>query len=340
MAFPFLVEEGFEAGTLGAFDAESDSANRLSFPHYSTLARFPGLSAPYRGAFCMMVELAPSATDAYVQETGGYDTSAAGTIWVRFQLYVSANLTMATTDELAIFQLWSGTNTVEGGVYINFTTASGVRLGVGESTASQFLSLSLGQWHTVELQAVIDSGGPNDGTLTLYLDGAAATQVTGLDQAAITSAVYGVIGQDAGTTAGYVLFDDCMADDLQLYNRTIRFPQVVLLTASGHVFMGQGGIEDLTVIDGGSGNSTADLYDTDMGNTTDLQRLVASAATTSNSARDNAANMPVQVRRGCYVLLGGTNPRALVKIGQSQAYWSDAAIRNHGLKRIAAPGDV
>lgn len=340
MAFPWLAEEGFELGTRGDFDAETDTGSRLDFAHYSTLAGIPGLPAPYRGAYCMRVDLGPSTADAYVQETGDYDTSASGSIWGRFQLYVSNNIVMANNDEFAIMQLWSGTNTVEASIVLNYTTTSGLRIGIGESTGSQFLGLTTGTWHTIEWRAVIDAGGANDGTIDLWVDGGVATQVTGLDQAAITSAVFGVIGQDAGTTRGMLLFDDIMADDLQIYFGAPRFPQVVHLTDSGHVFVGQGEVEDLTVIDNGSGNSQADIYDTDRGDINDVSKLVASARSTTASERNNAANMPITVQRGCYVSLTGTSTRALVKIGKAQGYWSDVHIRNLGARRGSTPGNT
>lgn len=78
MAFPYLSEYNVEQGDKGHFDSESDSASRLDFAHYSELARTPGLPMPWRGAYAMLVNLATSTTDAYLEETGSWDTAAAG----------------------------------------------------------------------------------------------------------------------------------------------------------------------------------------------------------------------------------------------------------------------
>src|SRR3989304_4043146 len=143
MAFQFLSQSNFEDGGLGAFDAETDTETRLDFPHYVTLARTPGLPMPWRGSNCMRVTLVNDGTpaDAYVQKTGSWDTAAAGTIYFRFMFYMTSDYVMANNDEFAIFQLWSSTNTVEGGVYVNYTTANGLRIGIGETSASSFMPL-------------------------------------------------------------------------------------------------------------------------------------------------------------------------------------------------------
>ena len=85
MAFPWLSECNFEDGTKGHFDTETDTETRLDFPHYSELARTPGMGMPWRGAYCARVNLANDGTpaNALLQETGSWDTSAGGTIFFR-----------------------------------------------------------------------------------------------------------------------------------------------------------------------------------------------------------------------------------------------------------------
>lgn len=336
MAFPFLSEELFEAGTRGHFDAASDSDGKMSFPHYSALAEIPGLPAPYRGAYAMRINLAGGTADAYIQETGSWDTAATETIWFRFQLWLGRGLTMADTDEFAIFQLWSSTNTVEASVVINYTTANGFRIGIGETAGTNFLPISLGQYHTVELKAVIDAGVGNDGTLDLQLDGSAATQVTALNQGDITSGVLGTIGIDAGTTAGNIIFDWIIADDAQIYPPDRRFSETFLMTASGHAFVGPGCLENVTLLSGAATDNIVQIFDTDVGNSNDSFDTVIELQNTANSETVDPAGVPCHLTRGCYVKLTGTNPRALVKI--CPLIWgSDGAIRNYGLRRVPAP---
>lgn len=339
MAFPWLSEAGFEDGSKGHFDVETDTENRLDFPHYSALANVPGLSMPYRGAYCMRVELANDGTpaDALVQETGSWDTSAAGTIFFRLMFWVSPTITMANTDEFAILQLWSGTNTPEGGAYINFTTANGLRIGIGETAATSFLGLSTGVWHCLELKFLIDSGAPNDGTIDGWLDNIAFTQVTALDQGVITSGVVGSIGQDAGTTKGVVLFDDIIADDARIGPVVDRYKQSQQMTASGHAFIGPGTVTGISLIAGAATDNTVSIYDTDTGYTTDSSNIVyAGGAAVASTTVDLLFNEKIEVRRGAYVVLGGTNPRANVRYCNPVSL-SDGSIRTYASRRKPGP---
>lgn len=342
MAFPYLSEEGFEAGTVGHFDADTDTETRSQVYHYTDLAAIPGLPAPYRGAYCYGVNLANDGTpaDSYLQETGSWDTAASGTIWFRFLFWVSPDITMANADEFAIFQLWSATNTVEGGAYINYTTANGLRIGIGETSASSFLGLTTGQWHCLELKFVIDSGAGNDGTLDGYLDGAAFTQVATLDQGAITSGVVGVLGQDAGTTKGYVLFDEILADDARIFPPVRRFAEDLLITKSGHVFVGPGRLENASLLSGAGTDNVLSVYDTDVAYTSDAAAAKLELKNTANNETVDPAGVPVTCQRGCYVALSGTNPRAIIKFSGTPAYGSDGAIRSYGTRRKPASGNV
>src|SRR5690348_14362698 len=128
MAFPFLDEEGFEAGTKGHFDAQSPTPfTRAGFDHYSTLAKRGDLrAAPYKGAYCFRHDLT-NTTDHYIQETGTWDTSASGTIYFRMMVLFGGAPVMTDGDIFSFFQLWSGTNTVEVSVGIQYTAANGYR---------------------------------------------------------------------------------------------------------------------------------------------------------------------------------------------------------------------
>jgi hypothetical protein len=331
MAHPWLTGNGFEDGTLGHFDAESDVGVRLDFPHYTDLARFPGMPMPYRGAYCARVNLATALDDAYLQETGSWDTSASGTIFFRFYLWFGGGPVMATTNEFAIFQLWSGVADVEATIAINYTTAAGYRIGVGETSASAFLPLVLNQWHCVELKAVIDSGVGNDGTLDLTVDGVAATQVATLNQAAITSGVLGVVGQDAGTTQGIVLFDDVIADDAQIYPNRIRHPYHRMSTFSEHLFVGPGTVSAAAIQTTGAAD-TATFYDTDIARTTDASNIVLPL---NNAKFDAGGDGEWHFQRGCYVALS-SNARASVLLSRGTdgpRYYTEGAQRLYGQRR-------
>jgi len=342
VAFPYLSEASFSAGTIGHFDTDTDTESRSQVFHYSALAAIPGLPAPYHGAYVYGVNLANDGTpaDSYLQETASWDTAASGTIFFRLMFWVSADITMANADEFAIFQLWSATNTVEGGAYINYTTANGLRLGIGEASAAQFLPLSTNTWHSLELKYVIDSGVPNDGTLDGWLDGSTFTQVTALDQGAITSGVMGVLSQDAGTTKGYVLFDNIIADDLQIFPPVRRWSQDQLFTQSNHAFVGPGRLENVSLLSGAATDNVLTVYDTDVAYVSSTSAAKLELKNTANNETVDPAGVPIDFQRGCYVVMTGTNPRAIVKFSKTPAYGSDGAVRSYGLRRKPAPGGV
>ena len=339
MAFPWVIEHTFELGTPGAFDAESDSDAKLDFPHYSELARTPGLAMPFRGAYCMRIDLAGGTAAAHVQETGDWDlTAGSGDLYQRFMVWISPDLVMANTDEFSLLQWWSSTNTVEAGVYLNFTTANGHRIGIGEATASSFLPIQLGQWITVE--TFFDPAGASASTLDLWIDGQAATQVGSFTSASITSGVLGTEGIDAGTTKGTILFDQVIADDLQIYPIAERFPREVLMTTSGHVFAGPGKIDNITLMSGAGTDCVVSIFDTDVANLNDASKIVAELKNTANNEVVDPAGMPVRIRRGAYVSMSGTNPRALVQVGYAPAYGSDGAMGSYASRRQEAAGRV
>ena len=333
MAFPFVSETNFETGTLGSFDAEADTESRLDFPHYSELARFPHThtAMPWRGAYCMRVKLENDGTpaDAYVQETGSWDmTAGTNDLYVQFMVWISPDTVMANSDEFALLQFWSSTNTVEAGVYLNYTTANGYRIGIGEASASSFKAVTTGRWICVEV--FFDPAGSSASTLDAWVDNSALTQVASFTSADITSGVVGVIGQDAGTTRGTILFDSVRADDARMYTPVERFPDSILLTKSGHAFIGPGSIDQVSLLSGAGTDCVMAIYDTDTGYTSAAGNLVSELKNTSNSER--VIDLPLELQRGCYVSLSGTNPRALMKLGRVANY-SEGIMRTYASKR-------
>lgn len=340
MAFDFISHENFELGTRGHFDAETDTDSKLSFPGYFELARTPYISMPWSGAYCMRVDLAGGTNDAYVQETGDWDmTAGSAELYMRFMLWLDPNLTMANNDEFAILQYWSSTNTVETGIYINFSTANGFRIGIGEASASQFLPISTGRWNTVE--NFFNPAGSSNGAIDMWLNGTAATQVGSISNASITSGVVGTIGIDAGTTRGVILFDEIITDDARIFGPEHRFPETVVMARSGHIFGGPGVIDNVTLVSSGTADNALAIYDTDLGNTDDYSNRKVQLRNTAAAGGEivDPAGMPAEVRHGAYLTLSGTadanGPQAIVKIKRAVAYGSDGAIRNYGLRRKA-----
>lgn len=337
MSFPYQFEANFEVGTLAPFDSETDTESRLDFPHFSDLSRVPIRLAPYRGAYCMRVNLANdgSPADAYVQEDVAFDMAADETKHIRFYFALTHDAVMANNDEFIIFALQSAGPVNEVVVVINFTTANGFRVGVGETGGTQFKPLTLGEWHCLELNVNLDNAGSNDGTIDAFLDNSAFTQITALDQAVTTQARMGVLSQDAGTTAGTVLFDQVVADDTRVGPIAIRWPQEILLTRSGHAFVGRGECS-VTLLSGAGTDCSLAVYDTDVGSTTAAGNF---AAELKNTVQMEVVprELDVRVQRGCYIVLGGTDPRALVKIHQAPNHFSDGNVRAYGLHRTAHP---
>ncbi len=348
---PFVLEEGFEK-VQGAsvhtdtshFDSTTDTLGRLSIAHYYDLARTPGLPAPWRGAGCLHADLAPGSADALISETGTWDTAGGGTLRVRFMLWTGNNLTMANNDAFAVHAMFAG-GTIEGGVFVQFTTANGFRIGLGETGPTSFQQLELDQWNAVEvLYAISATATSSDGTSDGFLNGNAFTQVTGLDQGAITVGTLGVVQQDSGTTDGDVLIDDVVTDTARIDYDLERFPDSVRLTADGHAFVGPGCIKNVTLQADNQGDLEVRIYDSDAagGATTAIPKPgmnpILELRTTAGDETVDPAGVPIRVSRGCYVEFTRTTESGFVTIQYSGAPRSDGAIRSLGARRKQRPG--
>lgn len=338
MAFPFLFEESFEAGTLGGFNSEVDTNSKLDFPHYSVLATHPLLDVPFRGAYCMRIDLSGGTADAYVEELEGFDAALAATIAVRFYLWVSTHLTMAASDRFSILRLQSAGPVEEIHVDIRNNAGAIEILMATEPSGAETLRaspLTLGVWHSVELLLLVDSGVGNDGTAQFFVDGAqVGATVTGLDQAAFSQARLGTIGIDAATTAGILLFDSLVVDNARVFPVRQRFPQTTLMTATGHVALGPGRLSGVNLVAGGAADNIVTVYDTDEANTADAGNVVGQV---SNGVANETEETLLTSQdggyftRGCYVVLTGTNPRALVTF--RERFQTPGFLRSYGLRR-------
>lgn len=343
MAIPYLSNFNAEQGDKGHFESETDTGARLDFPHYSDLAREPNISMPYNGAYCLRVDLAKSTSDAYLEETGSWDTAASGTIYFRWMLWVHPGITMANNDQFNILLLQSAGPVSEVVAGLIYTTAGGLKFGVGETAITSSLPIQTGKWIPVEVKAVIDSGAGNDGTIDYWVNGVAGTQVASLDQGAITQGRFGVVGQDAGTTAGVLLMDDLIADDARVYWPAERFPSMVPINATGHIFVGPGSVEGLSLLTTTSGDNIK-LYDTDVAYTSDA----TSAVFEVDASNLVSMSGPVYFHRGCYAVVTGSSCRGQVFLTRNwqkpgvtpPKYYNEAGMRRYGQLRKASLGNV
>lgn len=338
MAFPYIFQSNFESGSNAEWDSESDTGSLLDFPHYSTLARVPGAPAPYRGAYCMRIDLSAGDTNDHTVTEGDMDIADAGTAYFRWYMFVSSNFTASADDIFNIFELQQGGGTVEMSVSMQITAATNtLEIGFGDGTAqSSFVAWpTRGKWVCVELLATVSTGGA--GVATLFLDGTQVQTATTLTQAAAVGQCVLGTQNTLATTTGLLYFDQFVMDDTRIGPLEPRFSTEVLLTKSGHVFMGQGCLENISLLSGGAADNVLQVFDTDVANTTQSYKL--ELKNTAASELVDPAGIPVELQRGCYVSLAGTNPRAIAKVGFAQGYFSDGRIKDHGRRRKPAPGN-
>ena len=341
MAFPFIFEENFELGTKGGWDTETDTVSQLDFPHYSDLARFPwATAAPFRGAYCMRTTLSGGTADAFVTE-GALNIAAAARRFFRFMVWLSPDFTGTADDTMNLFECQDTSNVVEVAFGLRVVAATNViNFGIGEVAPTSFGSeeIKRGVWYAIELDITLDDGGSNDGTVDLYVtpeDAVSAsivhaTQVASLDQGAVTHGVLGIQNHLA-TTTGVILYDEFVMDDTaRTHPVSDRYSETVLLTLSGHVFVGRGEVDNITLLSGAGTDNVITVFDTNTATTTDATNSHIELKNTANNETVDPAGVPVQYTRGAYVRLAGTNPRAMVKIKHVNAFGSPGAIRRQG----------
>lgn len=323
MSFPYIANQNFETGTTGQWDAETDTQSKLNVRHWRDLALHGArLELPFQGAYAAHVDLSLGTADAFLQENDLYDLAADGTLFLRLYFYAKG-LVMAANDLFTVFTLQSSGPTDEAIIYLRAISATNIVIGAAENAAaaggasSRECSLIQGEWHALELGVNIDAGVGNDGTLDFYVDGyQLGTQVTGLDQGAIVQARLGAIGIDAGTTAGHLLFDSVVADDTRVYPVRSRFSEQQMAFASAHLFLGQGQLQQVTLLAGAATDNSLILYDTDEANTNDPSNIIVPELRNAQGASDTVTYYVPEgqgyFERGCYAVLTGTNPRALV----------------------------
>jgi hypothetical protein len=335
MAYPFIFHENFEGGTLGGFDSESDTGNLLDIAHYSVLAKDPNSLMPYRGAYLMRNVLGD--TNDHVVVEGDIDIADAGTSYFRWYMGLSKDFRFTADDTFNVFELQQAGGTVEMSIGFRLTnTTQVIEIGIGDGTApTSFVPWpARGKWVCVEVLAAVSTIGA--GVLTLFLDGAQVATLTSLTHAAAVGR--GVLGsQDTvATTLGAIYYDQFVQDDGRIYPFRERFPSAVPILKTQHVFIGPGYIDGAVLSTIATGDETLALYDTDVANVTDASPVVdlTAVAQTSGSGA-------IWFQRGCYAVLGGTNPKGIVYLVQSSEkpgvrgprYQSDWGMRYWGNNR-------
>lgn len=337
MAYPWIFESNFEAGDNSEWDSESDTGSLLDFPHYTELARIPGMEVPFAGAYCARIIMGD--TNDHTLTEGDIDIADTATAHVRFALYLHDDVAATSDDIFNIFEWQQAGGTVEAVISLQVIAATDVvsiAIADGTEASSGFTDLPKGEWITIEALFTVDVTPGTDGVLTLRVNGGQVQTVTGHNQAAAIG--QGVLGTQntLSTTTGTILLDTFLFDDARVEPPLQRWTDNVWQTKSGHAFVGPGKINNITLL---SSTTTADcvleLYDTDDANISRPETLVARLRNTATDEVVDPAGMPVTVTRGAYIRLTGTDAdiSAMLQIGHASAYGSKGAVRAYGLRR-------
>lgn len=338
-SFPYLLEENFEDGTLGNFDSETDTGSLLNFVHYSKLAGYQpsivGAIAPWRGAF--VAEWLLGDTNDHILIDAALAAANGVTIYTRFYMFLGKNLQATADDIFSIYELQGTANAQESVIALKITAATGaIQIGSAQTQAGiTFASANLdrGKWLCIELKTACVTGAAT-GTSEVFVDGSSIGSVT---NAAVNTAIArGCLGtQDTlATTTGYLFMDRFTCDDARIGVERDRYPETMLLTKTGHVCLGESQLMNVTLLNGGATDNVLVIYDTDRADTADEGNIVAYLKNiTSSEPPIDLPNAPVSVKRGAYVVMTGTNPRAMIQVGRSQGYFSHGRVRQHGINR-------
>lgn len=337
MAFPWIFESIWEQGDNSEWTSEADTGSKLDYPHYTELSRIDNAPVPYRGAYCMRIVMGD--TNDHTLTSTTIVIADGTTNSFRWYIYASNDVTATADDTFNIFELQQAGGTIEQSVSMRITAATNLlEIGVGDGVvATSWAPFPRGRWVNVELTDKVSTGG--SGLMTLYLDETSVIALTGQTQAAAVGK--GVLGtQDTlSTTTGTLYFDQFVQDDLRIYGLPIRYPENLLMTKTGHAFVGAGTVENASLLSGAGTDCVLAIYDTDVNNTLHAGRVKLELKNTANNDIVDPAGVPVVLQRGCYVVLSGTTPRALINISCAQGYFSQGRIKQHGQKRIPSPGN-
>lgn len=311
MAFPFSFQSNFEAGTNAEWTSESDTGSLLDFPHYSVVAKDQNSLMPYRGAFVARNVLGD--TNDHTVTSTAIAIADTATSYFRWYMGLSKDFRFTADDTFNVFELQQSGGTVEMSVGFRVTNSTQlIEFGIGDGTApTSFVHWpGKGKWVCVELLATVSTA--DVGVLTLFLDGVQVATLTTLDHAAVVGK--GVLGsQDTlATTLGAIYYDQFVQDDTRVYPFRERFPFATTIVKTQHIFVGPGYIDGAVLSSILTGDESFILYDTDVANTNDVSPVIE-----LTSANQTSGSGAIRFDRGCYAVMGGTNPRGIVYVTQT-----------------------
>lgn len=319
MAFPYLVHENWSGGSAAVLTSETDTNNAGTVMHFSRMAeREPGLY-PLAGdaAFGYVVDLKrANGAAAYMQ--GTISVAAGSTAYLAFPCMISENIEAEHGDAIVLAELLSGGTTSELAIEAVFDDARGWLIGVstdgGSFDRDKAAKIDEGEVYHVELKFTV--GNTTDGTAQLFLeDEEAGAAFTGLTHAAFDTLRIGNVSTDV-IQHGYVVFGEVILDDAQVFpmDDDDKFDKSFVVDKSCHLFVGEGEVIAVELELGNSDNAAV-LYDTDRAEAWrgHIRALL------NSELKVLPTDEPVDFMEGAYLVLSGTNPRAVVRLGEVAA---------------------
>lgn len=323
MAFPYKFESNFEVGSDSEWTATVGT--QVSVESYKELARQRNWGVPYQGAFALQAVFGVD-TDSYVRTTGLTITSG-DVDDTRFMLYIGKDVEATVTTEVAIFQHLPAIAAVG----LRIEAGGDIKFGIRSTSAALTTSpitLERGVYYTIELET--DSTTTNTCTARIDELGIVVTTANASATASTTEGWLGVIGIGAGSLAnvsGTVTLDKIAHDTNRIYGDAHRFASRQVLTKSGHAFVGPGRITDLTLVSGLGTDCVLDIYDTDSATIVPDTFVMRLTNNVSGESVMYNGQQPIVLHKGAYVVISGTDPRAVVS-ATAPAYSNEAALRS------------
>jgi len=226
-----------------------------------------------------------------------------------------------------VFQLQSAGPVSDGVIWLE-DNAGTMEMGIAETVASNAntIAFPMDQWNLVEWNVSVTGN-----TFDAFLNGEAFTQISGTI-ATIIQARLGVMGEDAGTTAGVLYYDQVIVDDLRIRGLDSRFPEnTYWVTGNQHLYMGSGSAT--AYITGTSTDSQVIFYDTDSAlNGFPPARIIGVGRTEEDY---NSRPVDLHWNRGLYAELSGTDTQAFVT-PRSTIWTSEGAAKSFVPRRSPA----
>lgn len=321
-SFPFQFEANFEVSDASEFTATVGT--QVAVEHYKELARNGAWGVPYRGAYALQAIFGTD-TDSYVRSTS--ITIGSGSVgYSRFMFYIGDDVSASTTTEVLLYT----TVPAVAGVGLRIEAGGDIKFGIasnGSALTTSDVVLEKGRWYTAELTA--DTTNTNTCTATLD-DAISVTIANGVATGATTESRLGISGIGAGSLAnieGTLSLDELATDSARLYGFDSRYPQRLLVTKTTHAFVGTGNIEDVQLIAGAGTDCELNIYDTETADTNPQNLVYRHTNNTSDEATNYNGRNKIKLHKGAYVTLSGTDPQAVLALGITSSYGSEANVR-------------